>query len=70
MHIYALFMKDKGQIPLRTSSGLNSAFYQYGGHIELIQLKEYYGMPRGGMSTFRLYFWALFRTFFLKVFLE
>ena len=40
-------MKDKGQIPLRTSSGLNGAFYRYGGYIELIRLKEYYGMPRG-----------------------
>ena len=42
-------MKDKGQIPLRTSiiSGLNGAFYRYRGHIELIRLKEYYGMPRG-----------------------
>ena len=41
----------------------------YGGHIELIRFKEYYRMPRG-MSTFRLYFRALFGTFFLKVFLE
>ena len=42
-------MKDKGKIPLRTSiiSGLNSAFYRYRGHIELIRLKEYYGMPGG-----------------------
>ena len=47
----------------------NRPFYRYGGHIELIRFKEYYGMPRG-MSTFRLYFRALFGTFFLKVFLE
>ena len=48
---------------------MNRPFYQYGGHIELIRFKEYYRMPRG-MSTFRLYFRALFGTFFLKVFLE
>ena len=47
----------------------NMPFYRYGGHIELIGFKEYYGMPRG-MSTFRLYFRALSGTFFLKVFLE
>ena len=28
----------------------NRPFYRYGGHIELIGFKEYYGMP-GGMST-------------------
>ena len=22
-------------------------FYRYGGHVELIRFKEYYGMPRG-----------------------
>ena len=47
----------------------NRPFYRYGGHIELIRFKEYYRMPRG-MSTFRLYFRALFGTFFLTVFLE
>ena len=26
---------------------VNSLFYRYGGHIELIQFKEYYRMPRG-----------------------
>ena len=25
----------------------NRPFYQYGGHIEFIRFKEYYGMPRG-----------------------
>ena len=25
----------------------NRPFYRYGGHIELIGFKEYYGMPRG-----------------------
>ena len=25
----------------------NRTFYRYGGHIELIRFKEYYGMPRG-----------------------
>ena len=47
----------------------NRPVCQYGGHIELIRFKEYYQMPRG-MSTFRLYFRALFGTFFLKVFSE
>ena len=27
-------------------------FYRYSGHIELIRIKEYYGMPRGGISIF------------------
>ena len=26
---------------------INRPFYRYGGHIELIRLKEYYRMPRG-----------------------
>ena len=26
-------------------------FYQYGGHIEFIRFKEYYGMPRGGTRS-------------------
>ena len=25
----------------------NRPFYRYGGHIEFIRFKEYYGMPRG-----------------------
>ena len=25
----------------------NRPFYRYGGHIEFIRVKEYYGMPRG-----------------------
>ena len=25
----------------------NTPYYQYGGHIELLGFKEYYGMPRG-----------------------
>ena len=25
----------------------NRPFYRYGGHIELIRFKEYYGVPRG-----------------------
>ena len=44
----------------------NRPFYRYGSHIELIRFKD----VQGGMSTFRLYFRALFETFFLKVFLE
>ena len=26
---------------------INRPFYRYGGHIEFIRFKEYYGMPRG-----------------------
>ena len=26
---------------------MNRPFYRYGGHIELIEFKEYYGMSRG-----------------------
>ena len=28
-------------------SETNRPFYRYGGHVELIGFKEYYGMPRG-----------------------
>ena len=51
-------------------TGISRPFYRYGGHTELIRFKEcYIGCP-GGMSTFSLYFRALFGTFFLKAFLE
>ena len=33
--------------PLHLGKSLNRPFYQYGGHIEFIRFKEYYGMPRG-----------------------
>ena len=29
----------------------NRPFYRYGGHIELIRFKQYYGMPGGGGTT-------------------
>ena len=32
---------------VRPTSRNNRPFYRYGGHIELIRFKEYYGMPRG-----------------------
>ena len=31
----------------------NRPFYRYGGHIEFIRFKEYYGMPRGVLFAFR-----------------
>ena len=32
---------------------MNRRFYRYGGHIEFITFKEYYGMPRGhGLSMY------------------
>ena len=30
----------------------NRPFYRYGGHIECIRFKEYYGMPGGTRSVF------------------
>ena len=48
-------------------------FYRYGGHIELIGVKEYYGMPRGSWaqsdilaSVFTCAFWASFSLSFPK----
>ena len=31
---------------------INRPFYRYGGHIELIRFKEYYGMPRGALAQY------------------
>ena len=47
----------------------NRPFYRYGGHIEFIRFKEYYGMPRGALAqylcalfgqkeNFNVYFWG------------
>ena len=47
----------------------NGPFYQYGGHIELIQFKEYYRMP-SGHEHISVVFLSTFRDIFLKVFLE
>ena len=33
----------------------NRPFYRYGGHIEFIRFKEYYGMPRGGYEHDPIY---------------
>ena len=30
----------------------NRPFHWYGGHIELIRFKEYYGMPRGALAQY------------------
>ena len=30
----------------------NRTFYRYGGHIEFIRFKEYYGMPRGALAQY------------------
>ena len=41
----------------------NRPFYRYGGHIELIQFKEYYRMPRGHEHisfVFSSAFWDIF----------
>ena len=51
----------------------NRPFYQYGGHIELIGFKEYYGMPRGHEHdpiNSHQYLRALFGPIFFYVFLE
>ena len=34
----------------------NRPFYRFGGHIEFIRFKEYYGMHRGTRSVFTLAF--------------
>ena len=36
----------------RVNAQSNRPFYLYGGYIEIIRFKEYYGMP-GGMCTIR-----------------
>ena len=41
MRIQILILGFKGL------TGIDRPFYRYGGHIELLQFKEYYGMPRG-----------------------
>ena len=37
-------------------------FYRYGGHIEFIRFKEYYGMPRGHLLSIYTHFSAKKRT--------
>ena len=44
----------------------NRSFYRYGGHIELIQFKEYYGMPRGHERISFVFSSAFRYIFFLK----
>ena len=41
MRIQILILGFKGL------TGIDRPFYRYVGHIELLQFKEYYGMPRG-----------------------
>ena len=53
----------------RIPRGANGPFYRYGGHIELIQFKEYYRMPRGH-EHISFVFSSSSRDIFLKVFLE
>ena len=51
---------------VKDTKGTNRPFYRYGGHIELIQFKEYYRMPRGH-EHISLVFWSAFRDIlFLK----
>ena len=47
-------------------------FYRYGGHIELIRFKEYYGMPRGHEHDpiYAVSFYVRFPGNFLQVSLE
>ena len=43
-------MVEKSKVCMRIQSHLilaNRPFYRYGGHIEFITFKEYYGIPRG-----------------------
>ena len=50
-------MQYRGSSRKRTPSGRekgvrNRPFYRYGGHIEFIRCKEYYGMPRGALAQY------------------
>ena len=47
----------------------NRPFYRYGGHIELIRIKEYYRMPRGHEHT-SFVFSSTFRDIFSESFLR
>ena len=49
-------------------TAVNRPFYRYGGHVELIRFKEYYGMLRGHEHDLILvqYVRALFGRFFCK----
>ena len=54
-------------IPFHNEKKINRPFYWYGGHVELIGFKEYYGMPRGAWarsdilaSVFTCAFWGSF----------
>ena len=38
---------DEENSAVRRKLRANRPFYRYGGHIEFIRFKEYYGMPRG-----------------------
>ena len=35
---------------LHLGKSLNRPFYEYGGHIEIIRFKEYYGIPGGALA--------------------
>ena len=48
---------------LHRKLGQNRPFYRYRGHIELIQFKEYYRMPRGH-EHISFVFSSAFREFF------
>ena len=41
----------------------NRPFYRYGGHIQLISFKEYYGMPRGAWTWSNILVQYLFSPF-------
>ena len=55
------------KVPACVGEKLNRPFYRYGDHIELIQFKEYYRMPRGHEHILFV-FSSAFGRFFLKVF--
>ena len=60
--LYVLYIMGK----FNSVSVLNRPFYRYGGHVELIRFKEYYGMPRGAWAHFVCIFKRFSGHFFLK----
>ena len=58
--LYILYIMGK----FNSVSVLNRPFYRYGGHVELIRFKEYYGIPRGGHEHISSVFLSAFRDVF------
>ena len=64
---------NKGTNPCQSAGHntihLNRPFYRYGGHIEFIRFKEYYGMPSGHEHD-PIYSLSIYELFSDQVFLK